>query len=612
MLRFRADGRRGLAPTAGSSALLILLALMVLRLAPGCARKPKPEPIAFETENRAIPLSEFERAFWAAQKADTSLKADTTSLRKFVSTYTDHLLQETLAWQAVPKLTGDPANNLEGFREGIIVDALRQDAYGKAFEVNPADLRHAYDLLSRRLHLQFMVVGDRAEAEQIVYALKEGAVFDKVAAQKSLDTQSRGSGGDIGWILYTDLEAGIRDPIFSAKVGDVIGPLPSGDQFQIFKVKEEQPNDKRGTLEAERPKLELGIKLRQVSAAQSKYQQDLLDKYRYHVDPVQLAWMTARLHDQTASVHRGLPPGSTPGSTVQTTSADELPWKGAPVAPADTGRVLATFDPPRGKIKPLLVIDQLMESPAMAWPSFDNTKDLESIIRKLVLERVELREAEARGIEKRPDVAGQITEQENQIRTRVWFRTTIRARARPSDDMARAYYDVHRSEFVHPERRRFLGLATEKWDTAVKAGDLLRAGRKMSEVGRELSRTDPSVKTPGDTPTDPLTFGLSPMLDRFIFTLPLNGVSDPIPIGNGFTVAKVVEIDQAGTQPFDEVKESIREKLGTARVDSILKVVLDDARPHHTIKAHWDVIRQARLKSVAPPPTSGSSGPHFS
>ena len=103
------------------------------------------------------------------------------------------------------------ADRVQEFNEKTWVDQLRQDEYGSAYKPSDRDLKAAWEKLGRRLHLRYMLVASMPEANEIRSALEQGAVFAKIAEQRSQDPESRAQGGDIGFVSYLDLDPLSRD-----------------------------------------------------------------------------------------------------------------------------------------------------------------------------------------------------------------------------------------------------------------------------------------------------------------------------------------------------------------------------------------------------------------
>jgi hypothetical protein len=272
----------------------------------------------------------------------------------------------------------------------------------------------------------------------------------------------------------------------------------------------------------------------------------------------------------------------------------KIPWEGLPVALADTGRVVATFDPPEGRVVPLLVFDQLLSKPIPTWPTFDRTRDVEDLIRALVLERLEIREARARGYEALPEIGYQVELREDEIRRRQFIRNAIRDPLRPSEDELRQEYQRRIAQFTEPETRRFVAVNVQSSSAGEKAARMLRAGTSVADIGASFAPAD-SFRATGEAGTPPVPRGNSPLLDDVLFELAVGEVSGPIPVGNTFTVAKVVEITPEQVKPFEEVQLSIQASM----VDDREKVRLDEMVAE--AEKRWSIAIDAEaLKKVRP------------
>ena len=572
--------------------------VLLLWLVTSCQGKAGAEPVIVTVGPREIRLDEFERAFWAEQKKDRTLTPDTAGVRRFLPILEHRVIWEELAREEIPELEPIPRLRLEEFAEQQVVEALREEAYVRAAQPDEKAIRRAYDLLGRKLHLRYMKLATKEEAEEILQALRQGAVFPKVAEGKSLDEATRAKGGDIGWITYYDLDPEVRDRVFNLRSGDIGGPYAWSGAWQLFQVVEEAIHDGRGSLERERARLVQGLSMSGVIAGRSAYVEELFRKYKYRTDPAEVAWMTALLREKTASVPRTVSelPRSDPDDPDSPPVMSGNPFSTPPVSPTDTSRVIATFEGAGGLVRifPILVVDQLLTDAPMSWPRFEQTEDVERLVRELVLERLEILEAQNRGIAERPEIRQRLTEEERKIRARYWYRTRLRPQTRFSPEEARAYFETHPDEFQEPEKRRFVALNTAGRELAAEIRTRLARGETPSAIRAALSASDASLQGTGDRGTPLMTYGQSPLLDEVLFRLPAGGVSHPIPVQGRFTVARVEEIVPAWKKSFAEVEEEILQRTSAARTDEILQAKIDEARPRYPIRVDWSVVDRVR------------------
>jgi len=104
---------------------------------------------------------------------------------------------------------------------------------------------------------------------------------------------------------------------------------------------------------------------------------------------------------------------------------------------------------------------------------------------------------------------------------------------------------------------------------AAKARDVLRqarAGGDFADLARRYSE-DSSAAAGGDLNF----FGRGQMVKEFeeaAFSLPVGSISDPVKTVYGFHIIKVTDTRDARVQPFDEVKDAIRDDIALGRARS--------------------------------------------
>lgn len=116
------------------------------------------------------------------------------------------ITRELLAQEAARKgldKNPDVTAQIEMQRQDALVNAYVQD-YLSQHPVGDDALRKEYDRTKaqfgdREYRVRHILVKDEAAAKQIIAQLKKGAVFEKIAAEKSEDHGSKGRGGDLDW-----------------------------------------------------------------------------------------------------------------------------------------------------------------------------------------------------------------------------------------------------------------------------------------------------------------------------------------------------------------------------------------------------------------------------
>ncbi|MGQ9598797.1 MAG: peptidylprolyl isomerase [Anaerolineae bacterium] len=123
------------------------------------------------------------------------------------------------------------------------------------------------DTEAEQVRLAHIVVADEATAQEVASRLKGGEDFATLAAQYSLDDQTKNSGGDLGWFTQEMMAPEIGGIAFSLSVGQFSEPISTQRGYAIIKVLERglheledqalrvrQQEALKGQIEAERAK----------------------------------------------------------------------------------------------------------------------------------------------------------------------------------------------------------------------------------------------------------------------------------------------------------------------------------------------------------------------
>lgn len=139
--------------------------------------------------------------------------------------------------------SGTSEENMAGeVRRQLLIRQLFTDVTGGSSPVTDDELRQAYDARQgelaapERRDLLNIVVGTRAETDQVTTELAGGADFAAVAAARSIDGSSKDKSGSIGTLSARELEAGYAEAAFAAPPGAVFGPVQTRFGWNVGRV----------------------------------------------------------------------------------------------------------------------------------------------------------------------------------------------------------------------------------------------------------------------------------------------------------------------------------------------------------------------------------------
>jgi parvulin-like peptidyl-prolyl isomerase len=95
-----------------------------------------------------------------------------------------------------------------------------------------ADVTHQQEQVWAR----HILVADQATAQTIYQQLLGGADFATLATQNSLDTNSKSSGGDLGWFGKGTMLPAFETAAFALKIGEISAPVQSTAGWHVIQV----------------------------------------------------------------------------------------------------------------------------------------------------------------------------------------------------------------------------------------------------------------------------------------------------------------------------------------------------------------------------------------
>ena len=234
--------------------LIVALAATGL-CAAGCDKKPadvieetakEPDKIVATINGEKIMQSDYQNYLQLRQQQVGPI-ADKDKEKKVVL---DEMIEKTLlAQHAVSnKLDQDPevSSLMKRVREEILAQAVKR----KQLRDNPVtddDVKKRFEKEVEDTHkteykVRHILVKEEAEAKDVLAQLGKGAKFDKLAKDKSVDTQSGKNGGELGWINQGMVVPEFFNAVMAMKKGTVsTAPVKSDFGWHIIKVEDTRP-----------------------------------------------------------------------------------------------------------------------------------------------------------------------------------------------------------------------------------------------------------------------------------------------------------------------------------------------------------------------------------
>lgn len=253
-------------PFRRSSRLLTAAVLTAALSTAACSRGPDNRPpeqgdkAVATVQDETIWASDVKREAVAQGLIGEDEALDTTSdlFRRVLDEVID---QKLLAGEAQRRrLDSSPLaqRRLEATRERILGDMLVESVVNKAVSDQAVQTLYNEQLrlakTSEEIRVRLILSRTKPEADAVIGILGQGAGFEAVAAERSIDEATRFSGGDLGYSTLDVMPQAYADALRDKPAGSTVGPFQTEGGWAVLRV-EDRRKENPPTLEQARPQI---------------------------------------------------------------------------------------------------------------------------------------------------------------------------------------------------------------------------------------------------------------------------------------------------------------------------------------------------------------------
>jgi len=147
---------------------------------------------------------------------------------------------------------------LEATRERILGDMLVENVVNGAISDQAVQTLYQEQLrlarTSEEIRVRLILSRTKAEADAVIGMLGQGAGFEAVAQERSIDEATRFSGGDLGYSTADVMPQAYANALRNAAAGSTVGPFQSEGGFAVLRV-EDRRRESPPTLDQARPQI---------------------------------------------------------------------------------------------------------------------------------------------------------------------------------------------------------------------------------------------------------------------------------------------------------------------------------------------------------------------
>ncbi len=541
--------------------ILALLALAGLALAAvSCGNKGK--PIA-KVSDQKITVAQFEEAFRVPGMA-----ADSNEILSAKKRLLDQMVdQKLLAVAARDKgLDKDPKvqKDWESLEKQTLLGQLyRQEILDKA-QPSESELKSFYEKMKTEIKARHILVKTEDEAKEVLKQLKNGAVFDELAMQKSLDPGSKTRGGDLGWFGWGRMVKGFQETAFGLKVGQLSKPVKTPFGYHIIKVDsikqtELQPFEQM----KERIKQQLmSIKPREMA---TEYVDKMKASAHVKLDKKVLAQLASKQPDTQ---------GPVPLPTLDSSEARQK---------------LVTY---RGGTWTVQTFYDRVGKAFGGNANLKNEEILRQQVEAMLMEDLLMKRAKSMRLDRNPKVRTQLEKSYDDMLASAYYQAEIGPQINVTPEAIKDFYVKNRKQFYQPPKAMVSQITVKTKPEAEAIYKQLTGGADFGALAAEKSTdwTRSSRGALGELTQNDYRF---PEAAKVAFTMPLNKVSRPFATKDGFAVIKVTSRTPGKQLTFEESRPGIEQNMMQAQEQVLYEKLMEELKNKYPVTIDEELLKKS-------------------
>ncbi|MBU1356630.1 MAG: peptidyl-prolyl cis-trans isomerase [Candidatus Edwardsbacteria bacterium] len=215
----------------------------------------------------------------------------------------------------------------------------------------------------------------------------------------------------------------------------------------------------------------------------------------------------------------------------------------------------------------------------------------QELLNRMVEQKLLVNEAVSRGMDKDPKLAQDLEELKKNILLQELYKDEILKHAQPSDSDVKKFY----ARLGKEAKARHILVKTE--EEAKEIAKALKGGGDFAQLAGSKSVDRGSAERGGDLGW----FGWGKMVDEFqsaIFSMKPGQTSKPIKTAFGFHIIRLDSLRDAPLQPFEEMKDRIKQQLSSTRPRELANKYITKLREGANIKIKDDIIQALAAKQA--------------
>jgi hypothetical protein len=533
--------------------------------------------VVASVDQRKFTAREFVIEYYSAFAADRP-KPDSAGRVAFMHALTDKEVLSQTARKVGYNIGYEGRTDMRDYTQRILANALFRRLVVDPSMVTDEEIARAYEQYKTALHLNRILLFDRATAERVRRDLIAGRIGWREAVKKySRASNDAPPDGGMGWVTRASLSVPLAEQVYAIKPGQISQLVEDETGFQILKLVETKPANPPA-LYTMRRQIRNQLVGYRVSLNGLAVQNEVAAYMGFVADTANIAYVCKFFPKPVTMDHP-----ETGGATMTVNEA--LPG----FSEADTARILARWK--GGSLSLGRFLIEYSTITPISRPSVDTPDGMTSMAINIASEPYKAQMAHERGFDKDPVVVSQLESHYDKLIVTRMYSDSVDIWVHVTPQERRAEFDAHPERYRVPETRRFATILRN----SQASGDSLAAALRKGASAAAVLAADSVGRFQSGMIRDQNAEEHGPF-KRVVFDELRPGQVEVLAGDRGrVVVVQLLSVTPPRQQIFVEATVAADDNARADKSEKLMKEWLARLRKHHQIEIHPELAMRIRL-----------------
>jgi len=473
-------------------------------------------------------------------------------------------------------------------KDKFLLDILYKRIVIDQVNVTDDDVKDFYAKLEKKVKASHILVYSKDTAMLLIDSLKNGANFENLAVNFSVDPSAKTNQGNLGYFVYGQMDNVFSENVFKMEPGEISEPFETRFGWHIVKMIESAPNELRGPLDKMYDQIKVSIENAMKSAKLDEYRKQLQEKYIVRVDTTTCEYL---MHKRTSLYPPSLL-NSLPKNDFDVTQLDR----------DEKELILANWE--QGQISLGQYLARIKQYGTQRAPNFDDYEGLANYIFQMNMMEILSVEARNIGLEDDAEYKRRIRKFRELAMADVMQNDSLQHPDKPDEGKLRQYYEDHPEEFVTPEKIHVYEIMFNSHNLAKTYALKVKSLDKFKSLATEHTERAGKRKSGGDLGYIEKRY--YPLLFKAAKETAVGNVAGPINNKGKYSIIYVADKKPEQRKEFLMVKQNIMDTLEKLNRSEAFKKWVEKRKTEVSIKINENNIRAGIDKDKYAPPDTTS------